>query len=96
MINNKLGYGIIFSLACGLSGCYFDGFGSENTEYSTSGRSMTSQHGSNAKRNTDDQPQQQAQASTKKSTAPSASREPSQRESTGPKRTSAPQIPVIE
>jgi hypothetical protein len=86
MINFKfLGYGVVASLALGLTGCYMDGQRAQQPEYGYQGKVMT--HKSVEAK------QEKAVAHKTKA---SASREPIQQVAPGPKRAAAPQLPVIQ
>jgi hypothetical protein len=86
MNNNKSfkwGYGVVIALVLGLSGCYMDNQSSQEENYSTD--SSTTMHNN------------QASGSEPKATQKSyASKEPTQKATPGPKRTAAPQLPVIQ
>ena len=85
MINFKLrtlGYGIIASLALGVSGCYMDGSNPQNVDYSAHNTMRTEAHVVDKT------------AATK--TKGDASKGPVQKATPGPKRAAAPQLPVIQ
>lgn len=79
---NKLGCGIIVSLTLGMSGCYMDSNNYRRADDASKAPSMAT--------TTTTAPSQ-----TKK-VAKSAVKEPIQQTTPGPKRTAAPQIPVIQ
>ncbi|MFI4962415.1 MAG: hypothetical protein ACHP6H_01010 [Legionellales bacterium] len=79
----KWGYGVVASLAIGLSGCYMD--------------DQRSQQEMHMERTKMEQPNTKAQQpKAVKKTTVSASREPIQQVAPGPKRKAAPQLPVIQ
>lgn len=88
MINFKSfnwGYGLIASVVLGLSGCSMDGTNPQTMDYPSQGQMHTNTHTGAAK------------AKNTGSTAKGyASKEPTQKATPGPKRTAAPQLPVIQ
>lgn len=86
MNNNKSvkwGYGVAIALVMGLSGCYMDNQSAQETAYSAESSATM--------------PKNQTSASEPKATQKSyASKEPTQKATPGPKRTAAPQLPVIQ
>lgn len=79
----KWGYGIAVALVLALTGCYMDQSPQESnyTNYdNTAPKNQTTQ----------------AAAETKSAQKSYASKEPTQKSTPGPKRTAAPQIPVIQ
>jgi hypothetical protein len=84
MINLKLttlGYGVVASLALGLSGCYMDGTNPQHVDYSTHHTMKTEAHVVN----------KHAAAKSRVSSS-----EVAQKATPGPKRAAAPQLPVIQ
>ena len=76
----KWGYGVIASLAIGLTGCSMDGQRSEQVYSAPQAKTVP----------------QTKTTSTNAVKTSSAKREPIQQEAPGPKRAAAPQIPVIQ
>ncbi|CZG28680.1 TPA: hypothetical protein JBD88_01775 [Legionella pneumophila subsp. pneumophila] len=88
MINYKTikwRYGLIALFALGVSGCYFDGASPQERGYSYQENSMPSTGGQTTSSN-------QSQLQQKSY----ASKDTSQKSTPGPKRTAAPQLPVIQ
>ncbi|HAT8810380.1 hypothetical protein SC122_14425 [Legionella pneumophila serogroup 1] len=88
MINYKLsqwGYCFIALFALGVSGCYFDGTSPQERGYSYQDNNMPSTGGQTTATN-------QSQSQQKSY----ASKDTSQKSTPGPKRTAAPQLPVIQ
>ncbi|HAT7073870.1 TPA: hypothetical protein JAN90_14120 [Legionella pneumophila] len=88
MINYKTikwRYGLIPLFALGVSGCYFDGTSPQERGYYSQDNGTFS-HGGQATATTQSQPQQKSYAS----------KDTSQKSTPGPKRTAAPQLPVIQ
>lgn len=81
----KWGYGLIASLVLGLSGCYMDGSNPQTMDYPSQGQMKTKTHSTAGQAKT-----------TGASTKGYASKEPVQKATPGPKRTAAPQLPVIQ
>jgi len=81
---NKWGYGLVISLALGLSGCFMDDDRSDlpRDYYSSPSAANMGTDTSSA----DAKPQQKSYAS----------KDPAQKSTPGPKRAAAPQIPVIQ
>ncbi len=87
MINFKWGYGIVVSLAIGLTGCYMDGQRAQQMDRTPARNKMENQKNMDA--------QQQAKE-TKHNAHASAAKEPAQQVAPGPKRKAAPALPVIQ
>ncbi|HAT1659707.1 TPA: hypothetical protein RG395_002343 [Legionella pneumophila] len=88
MINYKTikwRYGLIALFALGLSGCYFDGASPQERGYYSQDNGTFSNGGQTTATN-QSQPQQKSYAS----------KDTSQKSTPGPKRTAAPQLPVIQ
>ncbi|AMP90882.1 hypothetical protein [Legionella pneumophila] len=88
MINyntTKWKYGLIVVFALGVSGCYFDGASPQERGYSSQENGMSSS-GRQTSATNQSQPQQKSYAS----------KDTSQKSTPGPKRTAAPQLPVIQ
>ncbi len=81
----KLGCGLVISLTFGLSGCYMDSPYGERAEIV--GPVMTAPSSSKTIQST---------TTTTVKTEKQAAKEPLQQTTPGPKRTAAPQIPVIQ
>lgn len=85
---SRLSYGVVAVLALGLSGCYFDDRSAQEVNYSSS-----SSYNVTPKSQVKGQTTNSASKSIAKSTSSS---EPAQKSTPGPKRSAAPQLPVIQ
>lgn len=92
MTNFKWGYGVVVSLAIGLTGCYMDGQRSQQMGHMPAHNHKMTQ--------TQEMNGQHANAPAKATHASHASagavKEPIQQVAPGPKRKAAPQLPVIQ
>ncbi|HAT8179763.1 TPA: hypothetical protein JA361_09925 [Legionella pneumophila] len=79
----KWRYALIALFALGVSGCYFDGASPQERSYQENNMSST---GGQTTTSNQSQPQQKSYAS----------KDTSQKSTPGPKRTAAPQLPVIQ
>ena len=89
---NLGGYSALLALVLGLSGCYFDNQSYQEANYS-SDYSTPKAHGT---RHQTANTANQTATGTKAAAKSSASSDPVQKATPGPKRTAAPQLPVIQ
>lgn len=87
----KWSYGAVVALVLGLTGCYFDGQSAQEVNYSNH-----SYDNSMPKAQVKGQGSNNAPTAAKKSYSSNSSTEPAQKSTPGPKRTAAPQLPVIQ
>lgn len=87
----RLSYGVVAALTLGLSGCYFDGQNAQEADYTSYDSAPKAQvYGKSSGSGSASSAPKAAAKST------SSSSEPAQKTTPGPKRTAAPQLPVIQ
>ncbi len=83
----KWGYGVVIALVLGLSGCYMDNQSAQEVTYSNESAPTMYKKQTTAGN---------ASSATVQQKSSSVAKEPTQKSTPGPKRTAAPQLPVIE
>lgn len=92
MTNFKWGYGVVVSLAIGMTGCYMDGQRSQQMDHMSAHNHKMTDH----KEMNGQQANANAKAMHTSHASASAAKEPIQQVAPGPKRKAAPQLPVIQ
>jgi hypothetical protein len=89
----RLSYGVVAALTLGLSGCYFDGQSAQERDYTSYDSAPKAQVYGKSSGSSSGSASSAPKAAAK---GTSSSSEPAQKTTPGPKRTAAPQLPVIQ